>query len=575
MAIAVGGEESVGEGGVWASGARPHEDLCTRTSWADARTALAHINKGRATGSRAALWLRTKLQWQLMQLGVFAQRHAGKVLFVALLVLATFCVGLKSATLLTDVQRLWVEEGGRLEKELEYVEKSLGEGAGTTKQILILTPKDQGANILQPAALLAHAAVLRAAISVKIEMFDISWSLKDLCFAPSLPEVEDYTLELIFEKITPCAIITPLDCFWEGSKLLGPENPVTLPLLGSGIRWTNLNPQKIVNRFREIVSREGAEHAFSLSYFADFMKRAGITTGYQEKPCLDPTDPECPETAPNKHSKEKLDVGAELTGGCYGYAGKFMHWPEDLIVGGAQTNKTGHIVRAEALQSMVQLMGSKNLYEYYDQHYRVHHVDWSQEKANQLLEAWQQKFTQEVLAETERLQNETRRYNMLPFSSATLGYLLRDFSEVPAFRVALGYIFMVIYACLSLAKLSDSVRSAAGLGLAGVLLVAITVAAGLGLCALLGLPFNASTTQVLPFLALGLGVDDMFLMAHTFAETADNSLIPYQVSAHTTLRTSCRGYPSARERAPRFPGAALAIRFHSGTKDPERMSAAP
>ncbi|XP_068231837.1 uncharacterized protein [Palaemon carinicauda] len=57
MAIAVGGEESVGEGGVvWASGSRPHEDLCTRTSWADARTALAHINKGRATGSRATLW---------------------------------------------------------------------------------------------------------------------------------------------------------------------------------------------------------------------------------------------------------------------------------------------------------------------------------------------------------------------------------------------------------------------------------------------------------------------------------------------------------------------------------------
>ncbi|MPC70513.1 hypothetical protein E2C01_064762 [Portunus trituberculatus] len=45
MAIAVGGEESAGEGGVWASGSRPHEDLCTRTSWADARTALAHINK--------------------------------------------------------------------------------------------------------------------------------------------------------------------------------------------------------------------------------------------------------------------------------------------------------------------------------------------------------------------------------------------------------------------------------------------------------------------------------------------------------------------------------------------------
>lgn len=27
----------------------------------------------------------------------------------------------------------------------------------------------------------------------------------------------------------PCEIITPLDCFWEGSKLLGPETPITVP----------------------------------------------------------------------------------------------------------------------------------------------------------------------------------------------------------------------------------------------------------------------------------------------------------------------------------------------------------
>lgn len=33
----------------------------------------------------------------------------------------------------------------------------------------------------------------------------------------------------IFENIIPCAIITPLDCFWEGSKLLGPDYPVHLP----------------------------------------------------------------------------------------------------------------------------------------------------------------------------------------------------------------------------------------------------------------------------------------------------------------------------------------------------------
>lgn len=72
-------------------------------------TLPSFLLQGRATGSRAALWVRTKLQVQLLQLGLFSHKHAGKVLFVALLVLATFCVGLKSATLLTDVEKLWVE----------------------------------------------------------------------------------------------------------------------------------------------------------------------------------------------------------------------------------------------------------------------------------------------------------------------------------------------------------------------------------------------------------------------------------------------------------------------------------
>lgn len=39
------------------------------------------------------------------------------------------------------------------------------------------------------------------------------------------------------------------------------------------------------------------------------------------------------------------DVGAELTGGCYGFAAKYMHWPEDLVVGGTKKNKTGHITK--------------------------------------------------------------------------------------------------------------------------------------------------------------------------------------------------------------------------------------
>lgn len=35
--------------------------------------------------------------------------------------------------------------------------------------------------------------------------------------------------------------------------------------------------------------------------------------------------------------------------------------------------------------------------------------------------------------------------------------------------------------------------------------------------------------QVLPFLALGVGVDDIFLLAHAFSETGQNKRIPFEV----------------------------------------------
>lgn len=36
--------------------------------------------------------------------------------------------------------------------------------------------------------------------------------------------------------------------------------------------------------------------------------------------------------------------------------------------------------------------------------------------------------------------------------------------------------------------------------------------------------------QVLPFLALGVGVDDVFLLAHAFSETGQNRRIPFEVN---------------------------------------------
>lgn len=49
---------------------------------------------------------------------------------------------------------------------------------------------------------------------------------------------------------------------------------------------------------------------------------------------------------------------------------------------------------------------------------------------------------------------------------------------------------------MALINLSDAVQSQAAVGLAGVLLVILSVSAGLGICSVVGIRFNAATTQV-------------------------------------------------------------------------------
>jgi len=158
------------------------------------------------------------------------QKHAGKVLFVAILVLGTFCVGLKSAQIHSKVHQLWIQEGGRLESELAYTQKTIGEDEFSTHQLLIQTAHDPNASVLHPQALQSHLEVLIKATAVKVHMYDAEWGLRDMCNSPTTPTFEgQYIIEQILKIMTPCSIITPLDCFWEGSHLHGPDSPAVIP----------------------------------------------------------------------------------------------------------------------------------------------------------------------------------------------------------------------------------------------------------------------------------------------------------------------------------------------------------
>ena len=89
------------------------------------------------------------------------------------------------------------------------------------------------------------------------------------------------------------------------------------------------------------------------------------------------------------------------------------------------------------------------------------------------------------------------------------GYSFSDAFEsatVPDFLLlGLGYALIFAYGVVS-----------SGLqGFLGVFVVMLALVGSLGFSSLLGVSFNMATVQVIPFLLLGLGVNDMFILAHS------------------------------------------------------------
>ncbi|XP_036712333.1 protein patched homolog 1 isoform X2 [Balaenoptera musculus] len=440
--------------------AAPDWDYLHRPSYCDAAFALEQISKGKATGRKAPLWLRAKFQRLLFKLGCYIQKNCGKFLVVGLLIFGAFAVGLKAANLETNVEELWVEVGGRVSRELNYTRQKIGEEAMFNPQLMIQTPKEDGANVLTTEALRQHLDSALQASRVHVYMYNRQWKLEHLCYKSGELITETGYMDQIIEYLYPCLIITPLDCFWEGAKL----QSGTAYLLGKPpLQWTNFDPLEFLEELKKI--------NYQVDSWEEMLNKAEVGHGYMDRPCLNPADPDCPATAPNKNATKPLDMALVLNGGCHGLSRKYMHWQEELIVGGTVKNSTGKLVSAHALQTMFQLMTPKQMYEHFKGYEYVSDINWNEDKAAAILEAWQRTYVEVVHQSV--AQNSSQK--VLSFTTTTLDDILKSFSDVSVIRVASGYLLMV-----------------------------------------------------LPFLALGVGVDDVFLLAHAFSETGQNKRIPFE-----------------------------------------------
>lgn len=116
----------------------------------------------------------------------------------------------------------------------------------------------------------------------------------------------------------------------------------------------------------------------------------------------------------------------------------------------------------------------------------------------------------------------SRSHDIIAFSSSTLDDILGKYSNPNPISLGIYLVVTLIYSILAWMHCKDQIRGQSAVVIAGVLLIGMSTAAGLGLCALLGRAFNAATTQVVPFLAVGLGVNHIFSLTHAYTESNAN-----------------------------------------------------
>jgi predicted RND superfamily exporter protein len=102
--------------------------------------------------------------------------------------------------------------------------------------------------------------------------------------------------------------------------------------------------------------------------------------------------------------------------------------------------------------------------------------------------------------------------------------------------VAASYLCMLAYISVALGRCPDLVRSRFLLGLLGIAIVLASLAAALGLLAFLGLHTTLIVWEVVPFLILAIGVDNMFIISREFDRLRrQQPSLPLDLAAARTL----------------------------------------
>ena len=100
--------------------------------------------------------------------------------------------------------------------------------------------------------------------------------------------------------------------------------------------------------------------------------------------------------------------------------------------------------------------------------------------------------------------------------------------------IVLWYAVVFVYAYLAYLNHRNAVYSHSIVVVASIAAVSLATLAAIGLSAWLGFPATSLTNTVVPFIAMGIGIDDTFVIVSTYMQVFDRSLDAETIAAKTT-----------------------------------------
>ena len=400
----------------------------------------------------------------------------------------------------------WVPAGGSLADQIDFMApfEEINRERENTFGYLIAKPREGGNALDDPAAhldalhtLLKHVAST-AAVTAALEWEDLNEDEQarrmegagegeappavadqfELSYSKACKSIDSPLFDGWFDGGAPCINQSPLDCFSEGVWEMESRD-------ASGTLPPPTQLKLLVDYFNNVEPNGNAGNPW--------WHYPGYTDSF--------------------HSLEREEIIEKLGSGCENWF-KLNRLPIDTLLAGYERDAEGALTHVAGL--VAHLNQAPPRFNIARRGYPITPTKMKELNDEYLLEL--ERIVEEADADMESYPHTTFTF----FPSNAVDRMYDELVESRLTEIIIGYVIMIAYVILSQFTF-DKATNLSVVGVLGTLCVVLANLSACGLMAIFGVVFNHTMMQALPFLAVGLGVDDMFLLLHTYAGVPDKA----------------------------------------------------